>query len=69
MYMIGRQKEMALLEELYNSTNFEFLNLYGRRRVGKSTLLTTFSEKQKTLYEKYISAKQKYFDIIDKQKP
>lgn len=48
--MIGRQKEMALLEELYNSTNFEFLNLYGRRRVGKSTLLTTFSEKHNCIF-------------------
>lgn len=48
--MIGRQKEMALLEELYNSTNFKFLNLYGRRRVGKSTLLTTFSEKHNCIF-------------------
>lgn len=41
--MIGRKKELSLLEKLYNSTKFEYLNLYGRRRVGKSTLLTEFS--------------------------
>lgn len=48
--MFGRQKEMTLLEELYNSSKFEFLNLYGRRRVGKSTLLTTFSEKHRCIF-------------------
>lgn len=36
--------------------------------IAKEELITTFSEKQKILYEKYISAKQKYFDIINKQK-
>lgn len=41
--MIGRQKELEILERLYNSKKFEYLNLYGRRRVGKSTLLTEFS--------------------------
>lgn len=48
--MIGREKEIALLEELYKSNKFEFLNLYGRRRVGKSTLLTDFSSKHHCIF-------------------
>ena len=48
--MIGRQKEIALLEELYSSGKFEYLNLYGRRRVGKSTLLTNFSSKHHCIF-------------------
>lgn len=48
--MFGRQKESALLEELYLSDKFEFLNLYGRRRVGKSTLLSDFSLKHKCIF-------------------
>ena len=48
--MIGRQKELSLLEKLYNSPKFEYLNLYGRRRVGKSTLLTEFSSLRRCIF-------------------
>lgn len=48
--MIGREVEIKDLEKLYNSNKFEFLVLYGRRRVGKTTLLTEFSNKYKCLY-------------------
>jgi AAA+ ATPase superfamily predicted ATPase len=37
---IGRQKELALLDDLWRSERPEFLILYGRRRVGKTALLT-----------------------------
>ena len=39
---IQREKELEILEEAYNSTNFEFLVLYGRRRIGKTSLLQEF---------------------------
>lgn len=32
---IGRERELASLNRLYNSGKFEFVVLYGRRRVGK----------------------------------
>ncbi len=48
--MIGRKYEYEKLEELYNSNKFEFLVLYGRKRVGKTTLLTEFSKKYNCLY-------------------
>lgn len=47
---IGRDKEMTLLEELYVSTKFEFLVLYGRRRVGKTSLLVEFIKKHKAIF-------------------
>ena len=47
---IGRQNELQCLENLYNSKKFEFLVLYGRRRVGKSELLTQFALKHKSLF-------------------
>ena len=40
---IGRQKELNLLESLYLSKKFEMLILHGRRRVGKSYLLSHFA--------------------------
>lgn len=40
----GRKKEMALLGSLYDSNKFEMLILHGRRRVGKSYLLSHFAK-------------------------
>lgn len=47
---IGREKELAILEELYMSSSFEFLVLYGRRRVGKTSLLVEFMKKHKVIF-------------------
>ena len=38
--MIGREKERQELENLYNSPKAEFVALYGRRRVGKTYLIS-----------------------------
>ncbi len=40
----GRKKELSLLEERYDHNGFEFLPVYGRRRVGKTSLLKEFSK-------------------------
>ncbi len=40
---IGREKELDYLESLYASNKFEMLILHGRRRVGKSYLLSHFA--------------------------
>jgi len=37
--IIGRKKEIAELERLYNADNAEFVAVYGRRRVGKTYLI------------------------------
>jgi len=39
---VDRRKELELLDKLWSSDKFEFLLLYGRRRVGKSRLLLEF---------------------------
>lgn len=38
--MIGRDKERQELEDLYSSSKAEFVALYGRRRVGKTYLIS-----------------------------
>ena len=48
--MIGREYELECLNKLYNSNKFEFLVLYGRRRIGKTTLLTEIAKKHNCLY-------------------
>ena len=48
--MIGRQHEMQILEEIYNRSSFGFLTMYGRRRVGKTTILLEFAKKHKVVF-------------------
>lgn len=47
---IGRQNELSVLDECYNSKRFQFLVMYGRRRVGKTYLLQEFSKFHKTIF-------------------
>jgi len=35
----GREKELQSLNHLYQTNKFQFLVIYGRRRVGKTTLI------------------------------
>ena len=37
--MIGRKKEIHILEELYSGNKAEFVAIYGRRRIGKTYLV------------------------------
>src|SRR5690554_6931818 len=41
---VGRDKELDKLENLYKKDAFQFVVMYGRRRVGKTTLLTRFAK-------------------------
>jgi len=47
---IGRQEELQELDRLYQSDRFEFAVVYGRRRVGKTTILTEFCKDKETLF-------------------
>ena len=49
MKFIGRKTELSELETLYDSGKFQFGYIYGRRRIGKSTLLEMFTKDKKTL--------------------
>ena len=53
----GRKKELELLKDLYDSKQFEFLVLYGRRRVGKTEILKEFTKNKKPLIQKNQSKK------------
>ena len=39
---VGRERELAVLNQLYESEKFEFVVIYGRRRVGKTALINQF---------------------------
>lgn len=47
---LGREKELKMLNEYYESNTFEFGVIHGRRRVGKTTLLKESIKGRKSLY-------------------
>lgn len=48
--MIGRTEELKHLESLYSSGSFEYLVMYGRRRVGKTTILQEFAKGKNAVF-------------------
>ncbi len=46
----GRKEELETLESMHGSGNFEFAVVYGRRRVGKTTLIRRFCEGKRAFY-------------------
>ena len=48
--LLGRDKELKLMNDLYNKDGFQLLLLYGRRRIGKTTLITEFIKDKKNIF-------------------
>ncbi len=47
---IGRERELAALEEYYNKRGTSLCVTSGRRRIGKSTLIAEFTRNKKTIF-------------------
>lgn len=47
---VGREEELAALERMYEKDDFQMAVIYGRRRVGKTSLIDEFVKDKKTLY-------------------
>ena len=47
---VGRERELAALERAYQKAGFQMAVIYGRRRVGKTTLIDEFVKGKRTLY-------------------
>lgn len=47
---VGRQRELDALDRLYAKPSFQMLVLYGRRRVGKTTLLEHFAKGKPSVF-------------------
>ncbi|MFW5953545.1 MAG: AAA family ATPase, partial [Candidatus Natronoplasma sp.] len=50
MMFIDRSKEMNALQKRYRSDDFEFMVIYGRRRIGKTELIKQFSKDKPHIY-------------------
>jgi uncharacterized protein len=63
----GRKKELAYLEKKFNSSQSEFLVIYGRRRIGKTELLKQFvSEKKHIFYSAIETVDKNQLELFSK---
>lgn len=62
---IGREKELNELEKMYKEDNFQMPVIYGRRRIGKSTLIQEFAKNKKAiLFTAIESSAQRNLDLL-----
>jgi len=47
---IGRENELKSLQKLYDKSGFDMSVIYGRRRIGKSTLIAEFIKDKKSVF-------------------
>lgn len=47
---VGRERELKVLEEVYKKSGFGMTVIYGRRRIGKSTLIKEFIKDKKVVF-------------------
>ena len=56
---VGREKELRDLDKMYRSDKFEFAVIYGRRRVGKTALISHFIQDKKAIYFMGVESNEK----------
>jgi len=56
---IGRKRELSSLNQQYETGNFEFPVIYGRRRVGKTELIQEFIKDKRALYIQGVIGREK----------
>ena len=47
---IGRERELKSLQNVYDKDGFGMTVIYGRRRIGKSTLIAEFIRNRKSIF-------------------
>ncbi len=50
MKFYGRERELKILNDTYNSDKFEFTVIYGRRRIGKTALIREYIKQKSAIY-------------------
>jgi hypothetical protein len=78
---IGREKEIEALNKLYNEKTFQMVVMYGRRRIGKTTLISEFIQNKPAIFftaqevndalnlSQFSKKIYKFFDIPDSTGP
>lgn len=56
---IGREHELKMLKQCYESDQFAFVVIYGRRRIGKTALINHFIADKKAIYFMGVESNEK----------
>ena len=56
---IGRNFELAELNRLYDTDTFQFAVIYGRRRIGKTTIINEFIKDKEVIYFTGVESNEK----------
>ena len=65
---VGREDELKSLQKLYNKDGLGMSVIYGRRRIGKSTLITEFIKNKKAIfYTATKVGKERNLELFSKQ--
>jgi hypothetical protein len=59
MDFVNRERELVALDEMWARPDSQFLVLYGRRRVGKTTLLIHWGANKPTLFGRPVAPRQR----------
>lgn len=59
---VGRHQELKQLQLAYQENNFQFAVIYGRRRIGKTSLINEFVKDKKATY--YIALEENAADNL-----
>lgn len=59
---VGRHEELAQLNEAYQQNNFQCIVIYGRRRIGKTSLINEFLKDKKAIY--YVALEENATDNL-----
>lgn len=63
---IGRDGELSALQNLYDKNNFQMIVIYGRRRVGKTTLVNKFLEDNKCKSVSFVSTEMSESELLER---
>lgn len=63
---IGREEELGALQRLYDKKGFCMAVLFGRRRVGKTTLVNKFIEKNKCKSVSFVSTEMTESELLSR---
>lgn len=64
MVFKGRAKELSVLQKRYDAKGFQMVVLYGRRRIGKTTLMNEFLRRQKAQCISFTAVEQSEQELI-----
>ena len=63
---IGRTEEFSALQNLYDKDSFQMVVIFGRRRIGKTTLVNKFVEKNKCRTVSFVSTEMSEPELLQR---